>query len=96
MKKVGTLKLGIGLSILLFLLSYLTDSADGGILAIFSLPLIPGFIIFVLTTGDIHGWQPGPVGEIGRILVIAIGSWFFWYPVLYLIIKKLNQKKINS
>ena len=38
----------------------------------FVIPLMPGFLVYILVTGlqvtrDINGWQPGPIGQRGRI-----------------------------
>ncbi|HSY60595.1 MAG TPA: hypothetical protein VK796_01915 [Cytophaga sp.] len=69
------------------------DSIFSGILFI---PMLPGFIIYVLTKGDIHGWQPGPIGQVGRIAVCAFGSWMFWLPFIFKIymwkLKRANKK----
>jgi hypothetical protein len=66
---------------------------DDAVMAIFMVPLMPGYIIYVLVTGDIHGWQPGPIGQSGRIIVTIIGSWIFWTPLIYWINKKLKRTK---
>lgn len=59
------------------------DSVFVGILGIASLP---GFFIYVFTTGDIHGWQPGPIGQAGRIIVCTVGSWMFCCHLLFVYI----------
>lgn len=62
----------------------------------FIIPAMPGFIIYVLATGDIHGWQPGPIGQAGRIIVTTLGSWIFWTPLIYWIYdRRLKKKNIS-
>lgn len=63
-----------------FLMQIIVKNAFLGVLL---LPSMPGFILFVLVTGDIHGWQPGPIGQAGRIIVTTLGSWTFWTPIVY-------------
>ena len=76
------------------IVSDIMDSkGDDSVMGIFMLPLMPGYIIYVLVTGDIHGWQPGPIGQSGRIIVTVIGSWIFWTPLIYWINKKFERKK---
>ena len=76
------------------IVSDMMDSkGDDSVMGIFMLPLMPGYIIYVLVTGDIHGWQPGPIGQAGRIIVTIIGSWIFWTPLIYWIKKKLKRTK---
>ena len=76
------------------IVSDLMDSkGDDSVMGIFMLPLMPGYIIYVLLTGDIHGWQPGPMGQSGRIIVTIIGSWIFWTPLIYWIHKKFKRTK---
>ncbi|CAG5081500.1 hypothetical protein [Parvicella tangerina] len=55
----------------------------------------PGYILYVIFTGDIHGAQPGPIGQFGRILVASIGSTFFWsgLATIFLRLSQLNKKK---
>jgi hypothetical protein len=69
------------------------SKGDDAVLGIFMVPLMPGYIIYVLVTGDIHGWQPGPIGQSGRIIVTIIGSWIFWTPLIYWINKKFKKTK---
>ena len=65
------------------------------VVGIFMVPLMPGYIIYILLTGDIHGWQPGPIGQSGRIIVTLIGSWLFWTPLIYWFTKKFKRTKVQ-
>lgn len=65
-----------------------TNHSDSAFLGMLIIPSMPGFIIYVLVTGDIHGWQPGPIGQAGRIIVTTLGSWIFWTPLIYWIYKR--------
>jgi hypothetical protein len=76
--------------IILSITTTIEDVTDSGL---FIIPSIPGFIIYVLVTGDIHGWQPGPIGQAGRIVVTTLGSWIFWTPVIYWIYKRRRKRK---
>jgi hypothetical protein len=76
------------LSLIFSTLSEIDDSWQG----MFLLYNFPGFIVYVISTGDIHGWQPGPIGKTGRVIVIALGSWAFWSLVALAIYK---AKKIR-
>ncbi|MEO9805784.1 MAG: hypothetical protein ABJF04_21180 [Reichenbachiella sp.] len=71
------------MSSLAYLLEYLEKKNEDSILGFLWLFLLPGLILYVLVTGDIHGWQPGPIGERGRILVTGFGSAFFWSIIIY-------------
>ncbi|MFC6998459.1 hypothetical protein [Rufibacter roseus] len=75
-----------------------TNNNDSGFVGLIVLPTIPGFILYVLVTGDIHGWQPGPIGQVGRIIVTTVGAWMFWTPLIYWIYKKKfkNGRNINK
>lgn len=64
---------------------------DDSIGAIFLFILFPGFVLYVLVTGDIHGWQPGPIGHTGRVAVTTIGSFIFWLPIVYWIYRKRKR-----
>ena len=76
------------------ILSDIMDSkGDDAVMGIFMVPLMPGYLIYILVTGDIHGWQPGPIGQSGRIIVTIIGSWISWTPLIYWISKKFERKK---
>jgi hypothetical protein len=82
----------LGIITLVTVISDLMESkGDDTLIGIFMLPLFPGFIIYTLVTGDIHGWQPGPIGQWGRILVTALGSWLFWTPLVYWIYKRIKK-----
>lgn len=70
-----------------------TNNSDSGFLGLLIAPSMPGFIVYVLVTGDIHGWQPGPIGQSGRIIVTTLGSWVFWTPLIYWIYKKIRNRK---
>ena len=69
-----------------------TNHIESGFVLLLTLPSMPGFFIYVLVTGDIHGWQPGPIGQAGRIAVTTLGSWIFWTPVIYWIYKKARKE----
>jgi hypothetical protein len=57
--------------------------------------LFPGFIIYIISTGDIHGWQPGPIGQLGRVIVTALGAWLCWSIIAMAIYqaKKIRREK---
>ncbi len=76
--------------VVLTITTTIADVFDSGL---FIIPSMPGFIIYVLVTGDIHGWQPGPIGQAGRIIVTTLGSWIFWTPLIYWIYKRRLKKK---
>jgi hypothetical protein len=69
------------LSITFSILSEIDETFEG----LFLFYNFPGFIVYVFSTGDIHGWKPGPIGQAGRVCVIAVGSWSFWSLVLFAI-----------
>jgi hypothetical protein len=77
----------------LLVLTITTTIADAFDSGLFIIPSMPGFIIYVLVTGDVHGWQPGPIGQAGRIIVTTLGSWIFWTPLIYWIYKRRLKKK---
>lgn len=80
--------------VVLTITTTIADVFDSGLFIITSMP---GFIIYVLVTGDIHGWTPGPIGQAGRIAVTTFGSWMFWTPLIYWIYKRrLKRKKRDS
>jgi len=72
-----------------------TNNNESGLAGLFIIPSIPGFLVYVLVTGDIHGWQPGPIGQVGRIIVTTLGSWIFWTPLINWIYKRRNRKSKN-
>lgn len=76
------------LSLTLSTLSEIGEAMEG----MFLLYNFPGFIVYVLTTGDIHGWKPGPIGQAGRVIVTGLGAWVFWSLVAFAIYK---AKKIR-
>ena len=69
-----------------------TNNSDSVFVGILIIPSMPGFLIYVLTTGDIHGWQPGPIGQSGRIIVCTLGAWIFWLPFAFMIYKRKIKK----
>lgn len=82
----------VGLTTLTLVLEYLDSKEIGDAwLIIPGLILMPGFIIYVLVTGDIHGWKPGPIGQEGRLIVTILGSWLVWTPVAYFIYRRFNR-----
>jgi hypothetical protein len=68
-----------------------TNHSDSALVGVLIIPSMPGFILYVLLTGDIHGWQPGPIGQAGRIIVTTLGSWVFWTPHIYWIYRRLKK-----
>ncbi len=60
--------------------------------AVMSLFIMPGFIIYVIVTGDIHGWKPGPIGVGGRITVTVLASALFWSTLIYFASRKRYRK----
>jgi hypothetical protein len=77
------------LSLTFSILSEVDESLEG----MFLLYNFPGFIVYVLTTGDIHGWKPGPIGLAGRVIVTALGSWTFWFLVALAIYKAMKIRR---
>ena len=69
------------------------DDEPSRFLDLLIIPSLPGYLFYILATGDIHGWRPGPIGQVGRIVVIALGSWIFWTPLIYWIYKRRLKKK---
>lgn len=75
-------------------ISYIMESkGDDTLMGMFMLPLMPGFLVYVLVTGDIHGWQPGPIGQGGRIIVTILGSWIFWTPLVYWLCNRRRKRR---
>lgn len=70
-----------------------TNNSDSGFLGVLIGPSMPGFLVYVLATGDIHGWQPGPIGQARRIIVTTVGSWIFWTPLIYWIYRNAKNGK---
>jgi hypothetical protein len=70
-----------------------TNNSESGLVGLLIIPSMPGFLVYVLVTGDIHGWQPGPIGQVGRIIVTTLGAWIFWTPLIYWIYKKRKRSK---
>ena len=73
----------------------LDTNNESGLTGLFIIPSIPGFLVYVMVTGDIHGWQPGPIGQVGRIVVTALGSWLFSTPLINWVSKRRNRKSKN-
>ncbi len=69
-----------------------TNNNESGLTGLFIIPSIPGFLVYVMVTGDIHGWQPRPIGQVGRIVVTALGLWIFWTPLINWVYKRRNRK----
>jgi hypothetical protein len=91
--KVALITLAV-LTPITILSDILESKGDDTLMAIFMLPLMPGFIIYIIVTGDIHGWQPGPIGQGGRIIVTILGAWIFWTPIIYWIYNKVKRRKV--
>jgi hypothetical protein len=77
-----------GFSTLTYLLEYLERNEQDAYLGFLWILIMPGFFLYVILTGDIHGWQPGPIGQLGRVLVTGFGSAIFWSVVYYFIAKR--------
>jgi hypothetical protein len=56
------------------------------------IPNIPGLLLYVLTTGDIHDWHPGPLGRVGRVLVTSVGTSVFWSLIVW-IVRIIRRKR---
>ena len=56
------------------------------------LPLLPGYLVYIITTGDIHGWRPGPIGVSGRIIVSGVANALFWTFILARLLKRSRAK----
>lgn len=69
-----------------------TNNNESALVGLLIIPSIPGFLVYVLVTGDIHGWQPGPIGQVGRIIVTTLGAWIFWTPLIYWIYRRIKRK----
>lgn len=81
----------IGLSTLTYILEYLERNEQDAYLGFLWILVMPGFVLYVLVTGDIHGWQPGPIGQLGRVLVTGFGSAIFWSLIYYFIAKRRTK-----
>ena len=57
-----------------------------------ALPLLPGYLVYIITTGDIHGWRPGPIGVSGRIIVSGVANALFLTFVLARLLKRSRAK----
>ena len=82
------------LSVLTIILEYFETIDNEGFTGLFYLLIMPGLILYVIVTGDIHGWQPGPIGVIGRLIVTILGSSIFWTLLAYLIFRR-RKRKLN-
>ena len=56
------------------------------------LPLLPGYLVYIITTGDIHGWRPGPIGVSERIIVSGVANALFWTFILARLLKRSRAK----
>jgi hypothetical protein len=80
------------LSALAYGLEYLEKIEKDSYVSFLWILLMPGFILYVTVTGDIHGWQPGPIGQFGRVLVTGFGSALFWTTIWYFIARRRIKK----
>ncbi|MDF7810909.1 hypothetical protein [Hymenobacter sp. YC55] len=63
--------------------------------ALICLPLLPGYIGYIIVTGDIHGWQPGPIGYGGRVAVSSFFNILFWLPIVFKLIKRKAKNVVE-
>jgi hypothetical protein len=70
-----------------------SNSTESSLVGLLIIPSLPGFLVYVLVTGDIHGWQPGPIGQVGRIIVTTLGAWIFWTPLIYWIHRRIKRSR---
>lgn len=80
------------LSGLAYGLEYLEKNGKDSYVAFLWILLMPGFILYVILTGDIHGRQPGPIGQSGRVLVTGFGSSIFWTIIWFFFAKRRLKK----
>jgi hypothetical protein len=52
---------------------------------------LPGWFIYVLSTGDIHDTRPGPIGPAGRYAVTIAGSTLVWSAVVFFAWRSKNR-----
>lgn len=45
-----------------------TNDNESGLEGLFINPSIPGFLVYVMVTGDIDGWQSGPLDKSDELL----------------------------
>jgi hypothetical protein len=55
------------------------------------LPLLPGYLVYLLVTGDIHGWYPGPIGVGGRVTVVSTFSTLIWALLAWHLTKRTRE-----
>ena len=48
-------------------------------------------MVYILVTGDIHGWKPGPIGFDGRVAVVSISNTLIWALVVWFLTKRTRQ-----
>lgn len=82
------------LSGLAYGLEYLEKIDKDSYVAFLWVLLMPGIFLYVIVTGDIHGWQPGPIGQSGRVIVTGFGSAVFWSIVIYFIYRRRIRKSL--
>lgn len=71
-----------------------TNHSDRAWAGVIIIPSMPSFILYVLITGDIHGWTRSDRTS-GRIIVTTLRSWIFWTPIVYWIFKKTQKMKLR-
>jgi hypothetical protein len=59
--------------------------------ALLVLPLLLGYLGYMITTGDMHGWQPGPIGYAGRVALVSVFNILFWSLVFFRLTKSRHR-----
>ena len=87
------LKIAVVSVIILIPITLFVEESHGhsSLASILSYFTVPGYFLYIIVTGDIHGWKPGPIGEGGRMAVAILGSTFFWTPVIYFLLRLFKK-----
>ena len=54
-------------------------------------PLLPSYLVYVLVTGNIHGWYPGPIGVGGRVAVVSVFTTLVWALLVWRLTKRTGK-----